>query len=86
MRRRSDLSVIRFENSFGDPASKESFFIFLMNFRFPATLPSPRRLASATPPTTKPSSMFFDDEVEQQVEEEFDAIQEEALNDLVDEL
>jgi hypothetical protein len=30
--------------------------------------------------------MFFDDEVEQQVEEEFDAIQEEALNDLVDEL
>jgi hypothetical protein len=34
----------------------------------------------------KPSSMFFDDEVEQQVEEEFDAIQEEALNDLVDEL
>jgi hypothetical protein len=32
------------------------------------------------------SSLFFDEEVEQQVEGEFDAIQETALNNLVDNL
>ena len=32
------------------------------------------------------ASMFFDEEVEQQVEGEFDAIQEKALDSLVEEL
>ena len=35
---------------------------------------------------TSAASMFFDEEVEQQVEGEFDAIQEEALGELVGEL
>ena len=32
------------------------------------------------------ASMFFDEEVEQQVEGEFDAVMEQALDDLVEEL